>query len=622
MNKWVSKKYLDQEFYQIFERNRGKKIIVFSAGTALHTVPELLPGGLEIVYFIDSNYEKWQKENYSVKHPEELKKEEKGTFLVLIAGQHTISMKEQLESYGLKEQEDFVDLYGKYEKAFRIAKADYQAEQMKEFVQRIPESSLKRDMTKKTKIGIALTCTFLAPPMYDIALFLLLKKKGYDAELIVDDCYSNENITVYEGITEDVKNIVNGVLEEVKKCFKDITIKYVSDYKKAELTEEDLKLVEEAAHANAIWQRSRKIDRVMAVSEEEWHDLCYPIYRENLQRIKGFFEKNRYDVINIFTGLHGQRYFYPVLGERKGIRVSTYDGASLKSSWASNGRASHRMDICRVIKEDWLNTEQKNKIVEEAKKIFNRQSHLVDKVVTRESYQTGEREKITEDWFDVVIPLNVMWDAAALGRNKIFNSEFEWVSETVEFILKNTNANILVREHPAAKRLGFYNIDSFGAKLKEQCAEEKRLYIADGYNSLNTYEYMEHCKVVIPFSSTMGIEAVLLGKQVILHAEVYYGSLQFAFKAGSKEAYFEAIKNALQTAEEFQIAEEVAEEAWLAYYLGLNYTLETDFRENMPEWLSLSLEEVEKTIGVEELCRLITDGVPICYQNIEKRFDD
>lgn len=626
MTEWISKKYLDREFYELFEKNKGKKIIVFGAGTALHTIPELVPEDVKIDYFVDSRYEEWQQSSYAVKHPIELKKEKPGTFLVLIAGQHTISMKEQLESYGLKEDGDFVDIYGKYEKAFRIAKVDYEGIEIRNFIEKISCNDFNNTIAESKKIGVVVNCTVLGTPLYEIALFFILKKRGYDVELIIDDCYSNENVTIYDGVTEDIKVIIDRVVQQIKDKFDGICIKYISAYGKEELDQADIKLVNEAVHANAMWQRSRKMDRMMRINEEQWEKLTYPLYAENLQRVKSFFVKNKYDVVNIFTGHHGSRYFYPSLGERMGFRVSSHDGAGvIGSTWTTNGRASHRMDICKIIKENLLSEEQKKAVLLEAKRNFDERSHAKsgDNSIVA-NYQHGTREKVTKNWFDVVIPLNVMWDSSALGANRIFSTEYEWLTETVDYILKYTDATTLVREHPAAAGGDEYNYDSLGKELKKLYKDEKRLYLAESGDALNTYEYIEHCKVVLPLTSTVGVEAALLGKEVISHTNIYYDLLSFVTRANSKEEYFEYISRAVKKNKECS-KRQVNDEAWIAYYFGMNYDLKTEFKEANTEWRKRSLKEVEQMEGVDEICKLIADDIPICYHNvkqIEKSFDE
>lgn len=618
MNNWISKNYLDDKWEELFEANSGKKIICYSAGIALNILPKLIPENINIDYFIDVNYDKWNNDKYDVRHPESIKSETKGSFVVLICGQHTISMKEQLESYDLVENEDFYNVYAQYEKAFRIAKVDFHTDLMIKFVESLPEELGVKNNTSP-RLGIIASCTFMAPPMFDIAIYLVLISKGYiNTELIIDDLYSNENISIYEGITNDVKLCINKVIEKIRAKRKGVSIKFLSDSPSIELEEADISLLSETAHLNAVWQRSRKIERIIKIKEDKWEEKFYSVFKESLKKIKGFFTENNYDVVTVFTGLHGQRYFYSKICKKQNIRIVTYDGASNAPQWATDGPCSHRYDIVKLLKKDIFIDYEKEKVIKLAKENFNlrRYSTISDK--SNECYLDGSFSKVTDNWFDVVIPLNVMWDAAALGKNKIFKSEKDWLIDTCKFILCNTQANILIREHPSTKNLSSYNTDSYKEVIDEYFKDESRVYFADCFEQLNTYEYIEHCKVVLPFTSTVGTESAILGKQVIVHTDVYYSFLGFVGKANSVSEYMTMIKEALMN-DNYTISKQNKEMAYMAYYLGMNYAGECDFNETNMNWLYKSIEEVSNMKGVNQILDVIINDMPICYGLVKEK---
>lgn len=630
MSEWLSKKYLDNNWYELFEKNKGKKIICFGAGTALYTIPGLLPKGVVIDYYIDSKYQNWQEnlQHMKVRPPETVKEEKKGSFFVLIGGQHTVSMRKQLLQYGLTENEDFFDFYGQYERVLRLAKVDYQTEQMIKFIQQIPKNELCReklevineyeeDRKHNKKYGVVLTYTFLAPQMFDIAIYLLLRYMGYNAELIIDDILSIENLSVYDGITEDIKILDEKVIGVVKERF-NCTVKYLSTYEKESLDELDELLVKEAAHANAVWQRSRNIDRSLQFSEEEWYQKFLNVLENNLAYIKAFFENNQYDAVTIFSGLHGQRFFYPRIAEGKGIRTATYDSAGSFSKWSSDGPCSHYYDIPYTIFNRLFSEKEREKIYKNAKENFNNRLNAVTIDGNGYTYQLAKNGKITDNWFDVIIPLNNMWDAAALGRNKLFNNEKQWLIETIDYILGDTNANILIREHPypAGKKPVFYNTDSFKSIVEAHYYGNNRVFFADTDHVLNTYEYIKQCKVVLPFTSTVGIEAALLEKRVILHTNVYYDKLGFAEIAESKQEYFYKIKEGI---EKENFYPKNLDNAWMAYLLIMNVGRKCIFNETTVDWMNMTLKEISGEKFVREIIQSITEHIPTCYSILKEK---
>ena len=610
---WIAKKYCDEKWDVAIKKSKNKKVICYSAGIALELMPVLFGDDINIEYHIDNNFKNYASNRVKVFSPEILKTEKRGDFFVYICGQHTISMKEQLESYGLVEEEDFINLYGQFEKVFRIAKHDYLANRMIDYICKYPQKPMRTNADEQ-KYGVVCTCTYMAPFIYDMAICMGLWYQGYDTELIVDDIYTYENISIYEGITEDIRKLCNNVVNVLKEHLEGFKVLYLSSLKKAELDEKDYKLVSKATDITAVWQRSRKIESVLSKSTEEYKKQFEPIFKNNCCYIKELYNIRKYDVLTVFTGVHGQRIFYDEYN--KYGRTVTYDGDSGGfRDWSSDGMCSKSMDILKIYEENYFNDVQKEIFIEKAEKDLQRRISYDSEDTGIFDFLNGKTGMVTDSWYDVIIPLNIMNDAAALGANRVFENEKSWLLETVNYIIHNTEANILIRKHPSSKMINYYNQDDFCEEIKKIYSEEKRVFIAESDNKLNTYEYINHSKVILPFTTTVGLEAVAMGKSVVTHTNIYYDRMDFVKSAKDKEEYFELIKEAIEN--NITIDDEKRRNALLVYWYAMNRYLTSFFSEDSFEWLDLSIEQLLEEDSVQYIYECIIKGIPVYYNTIK-----
>lgn len=615
ISKFVDKKKL----LKLIDDNKGKKIICFGAGTATYFMQQILPESTKIEYYLDSNSRLWgvNPQGQIIKNPEDILLEEKGTYIVLIVSQHALSMRKQLESYGLLANTDFFDLYTEFEKLFRIQKIIFQADRIIEIINKTPIHAFDRVYNQTKNIGVVAACGYMGTPMiYDIGIFLLLNYNGYAAELIMDNTYTCENFTMYEGASQDIKQITDVIIECINKRFPKLVVKHIEEQKSGQLTDADLKKVRQLSRVSTIWQKSRQNERSMNFEENVLEEKFYNVFKSNLINIKAFFEKNKYDTITVSTALHYHRGLYMWIGENKKIRVANYDGANNdgKTSWATNYPNGHHYDIPKLILEDSFTEHEKIQIIEKAKSHFMKRRYAVSDG-ERYNYQLvkdGEGDALHK-WYDVLIPLNVMWDAAAIGINQVFETEQEWLIETVNYLLKCTSVNIMVREHPVQMQLKKYNNADYREILEKEFGKNDRLKVVKYNDKINTYEFIDHCKLILPLSSTIGVEAAFMGKQVIVHSKCYYSKLHFVKAAKTKEEYFSLIELALNN--NFTIDCKKIDEAYISYYLLMNSRIETIFSEANPEWLYHSLEELSCDESVKAILNAIVNDIPIPYYN-------
>jgi hypothetical protein len=82
---------------------------------------------------------------------------------------------------------------------------------------------------------------------------------------------------------------------------------------------------------------------------------------------------------------------------------------------------------------------------------------------------------------------------------------------------------------------------------------------------VSTYDLIRAAKVVLPHTSTVGVEAALLGRPVILSARVYYDCFSFVRRPATREAFFALLGQALEGG--LAVDEAMMAEACLVYFL-------------------------------------------------------
>ena len=120
----------------------------------------------------------------------------------------------------------------------------------------------------------------------------------------------------------------------------------------------------------------------------------------------------------------------------------------------------------------------------------------------------GLVDDVTGYEHDVVIPLNIEWDSAALGLHSCFITDVEWVFKTVEYILENTNATVAVREHPAGRHFPDHH-QNVERLLTTTFGKHPNFTFYSKRSAVNSYRLIKKSRLVLPHSSTIGIEAAM-----------------------------------------------------------------------------------------------------------------
>lgn len=605
-----------EEWNKIIKKIKDKKIVIFGAGNNGILLNELL--AYKVSYFIDNSSQKLhQKIGGLLIHSPEKLRTESDEVAVLVSGYQHQDMVHQLKSMKLGNNILILNVYKVIERYVNRKAFSLRSEEFIDFLERLPQKSNSTvEHVSKEKISVVISnFLFCHYPWHLITIAIMLSYRGENIDIIWDDLEGYDDLYYnWDGATRAQNEVIGDVLDFVKEKFKINVIK-VSQISDDSLDEEDMLHLKELANLNTYWKYKVSFFSNGLI---EYQKKCYHVLEKSLKKIKRLIKNIKVDRVIIFTGLHGKAGLYTWSCKRSNVQVCSYDTVDRGVIISVDGEASHQMDIRNIIKKNILDDEIKQRLIDYSKDHFSKRLKAVD------NREKGEYQVVkyshTEDCpqYDVVIPLNIAWDAAALGKHRFFNSTGEWVFETVEFILKNTTASVAVRQHPAEKKFasgmdikeGLYRYFNNNPKFSYISSEDK----------INTYNIIEKSKLVLPHTSTIGIEAALLGKCVLLESDAYYSDMKFVQKAVSKEDYFKSIKINIESKSN-SISASNMEEALLNYgILNFNILITRFTHDLYYEWMKFSFEELMNLDGVDKILSTFSTGKPVAMIQLEEYF--
>ena len=296
--------------------------------------------------------------------------------------------------------------------------------------------------------------------------------------------------------------------------------------------------------------------------------------------------------------------------ERLGIRVATYDSGPGVMLTSCNGVAAWLSDIPRAVREIGTLDEELVRTCAE-RELAGRRGQGTGQSVFGNTYQA--KSEGTSIRGDVIIPLNQSYDTAALGRHRVFASQVELMVETVRWVLENSDATVVVRRHPVERLEGLRSVDEYGEVLIREFGRTPRVrYVAEN-EAVSTYELLENAKVVVPYTSTVGVEATIQGVPVVTESASYYSGMGFVWPARSAAEFHELLLRAL--AGELRVNDEAKADALRVYYTtqlcNFLFTPITPADGDFRKWAT---QEPSAVLGAPEFTDILTslaDDIPL-----------
>lgn len=442
---------------------------------------------------------------------------------------------------------------------------------------------LKKSVQNKIKVGVAIMPWMkTAVPWFSLLLAIKYYIKGYDVKIIFHDT----------GFSKDEKKDCEIIEQVLKKIFIFDILK-LSKEKKSKLNLQEKINLRKKINENSIYFSNKTKYHTTLIRNVKL------ILYESSSKLKSTLTKFSFDHLIVPGGIYGHSSLYFAL--QIPARVATYDSGFFTVLASPQGIAAQLNDTLRAIQIS-------KKIIQKNIKLICNLARIELKkranVFSRETFSKKNRP-------DVVIPLNIFDDSAAINQIQNFQGPKCWLSETLRFLIKQ-KCKTFVREHPIANKICTNRKIFFECKSKFMKSKYVRFISAEQPGSI--YEFYKHCRLVLPVSSTAGIEAACYGKPIVVESAAYYRSASFAYAVSSKTKYFKKIKDLLKIPQ--NLTAEVKQEALIWYFMqkiSCAATRITPDPADFVKWSKSPPSEVFQDSALNSVFESISQNLPFAY---------
>ena len=386
------------------------------------------------------------------------------------------------------------------------------------------------------------------------------------------------------------------------------------------LTIEGQQSVNRLARLNAVWALRGEI---MATNRQRYIDKVIPQLSVAYGAIGNILQAENFDSIFIPGGIWGTTGIWVEHARASGVRVASFDalGNGLGLMLAVDGIACQSSDIPRAFSLLKIHAESsaEQKFIVESALLEMMQRRLgIDKFASQ--IQNPPKKELRFSGA-VLIALNSSWDSAALGLHDVYESSADWIIQTIRHLLDKTSVTVVVRQHPAERLEIARTTDDYRSLLKLHFGSNSRLHFIAAEEQINTYDLLEQVVAVVVHTSTIGIEAVALGRAVVTSSRPYYSEIGFIQKATSMVQYHQYLSDAASG--RHIVTPAMRKDALYCYYLTqcCNMILSKLNPENFEKWSYLPLDHLLRLREVQMIVKALEQNLPIAYLNHLSKFE-
>jgi Capsule polysaccharide biosynthesis protein len=436
-------------------------------------------------------------------------------------------------------------------------------------------------------------------PWYASMLGLGLAHRGREVTFIWDD-------TAFPDSQLEVQNrCIGKVLDLMGRS---LPVTRLSDYGDMEPNADDGDVIGQLTEQNASW-----VLRGAAPTADD-RPVVEQIRRSltcSLALIRSALDRDNVDCLVVPGGVYGTSGLFLNEAKARGCRVATFDTDRRIAQICVDGIAAQNGDIPMAFHSLW-NADRN--VRQEAVQVA--MAEFRDRSASRDEYGFQVQPAGKSGQYPggcVLIPLNVEWDTAALGRHTHFETTADWLISTVSAVIGQNAGPVVVRQHPSERRLLQRSKLDVAALLHRTFGDDPRCQFVAADDPVSSYDLLRSARLVLPFVSTIGVEAAAMGKPVLISGACYYTDLGFVWSAGSRDEYFDLLHRGVRG--DLALRPDQAERAWLCYYLtAVRNRVSTDFTPHPDDfwtWCQRPFPSLLSDPATDDILKAIDTGVPI-----------
>lgn len=264
---------------------------------------------------------------------------------------------------------------------------------------------------------------------------------------------------------------------------------------------------------------------------------------------RNVLDDERPDAVVMTNGLFFAERLMFEISQRRGVRVVTYERGILPNTII--------VDVDKpVVPFDVDPYWQRAASIE----LTNLQRSRLEELLTRRMHgdvgvqdlwpkmEANGRAILTRLGLDPQIPTdvlytNILWDTAVFERDIAFDGLFDWVETTIRAYAEVTDRQLVVRVHPAEVRLEM-------RRSRERVSDRisvafpqlpSNVAVVEAHDPASSYALMGISETVFTYTSTIGLEAALLGHNVVVAGDTHYRGRGFTTDVDDPHDYVAGI---------------------------------------------------------------------------------
>lgn len=451
-------------------------------------------------------------------------------------------------------------------------------------------------------------------PWYSLAVGLLLAGNGARVTFVVDDQRFGPGAARYRFVLGRIRRVM-------KLVARHFPVFHLSDSAPVASNPDLEREIDQLATLNTTWAMRGE---TVAAGRREREQAARRQIAAAQGRIAGFVHNHRFDMLFVPGGVFGNSGIWLRHARAAGMRVATYDTGGYGSAmFAADGLACQLDDVPRAFAAIKADAEADPAVRDAA--IAYGKSEIAKRKAGSDKFASQIKNSGAggdEIGGGILIALNSSWDAAALGLQLVYSSQAEWIVGTVRYLLDNSDATVIVRQHPVERLAFAATSDDYRALLQRNFGDHPRVVFIAAEDPINSYALFERIKAVVVHSSTIGIEGAAHGVPVITGSNAYYAKLGFVWQAQDAERYHALLDEAV--AGRLKVTQAMREDAMLCFYVTqlCNWVFSRFNAADYVRWSREPLAHWGAQPAVERMVRSLLDNVAVAELNHRARIAD
>jgi capsular polysaccharide export protein len=296
-----------------------------------------------------------------------------------------------------------------------------------------------------------------------------------------------------------------------------------------------LSVAESQAFRKALDLRMRTIDQESVNYRVKYH-WRWVVYAKNyvstyifIQRTSAYFRSESFDLVGLWNGLKWRQQLVSEILRREGMDKLYFENGAIPGTTTVDPKGVNYVSSIPRDPEFYMSRTKKN--VKLPSKLVERETKKRPSTTTYKTlpgkyifvpFQVDSDTQITEfsDWI------------------KNMRHLFDVISALKER-LGDEIPDIVIKEHPSSKN-SYEDLHGLNQKLRF-------------YNDTSTQELIENASFIITINSSVGVEALLFKKPVIVLGQAFYGMDGLVQLAGDEQKLIEACLNVCPPNEKLRI---------------------------------------------------------------------